>query len=166
MPVDERQARAELRAKTKSKIEKVFSQLAGNPKAKSILAELVTDTPMPGRGGYLQRERDIESLIAASSGHLKLISAIVQTMAIVEDWFFCHKILENEHASQDAEEFVAQSAMSATHLGGQSGDYFKLLSVLVGRRGDVRLWFETILRNEGRQTIFAENMELVLTGQV
>lgn len=166
MPVDEREVRAELRATTKSRIEEVFARLADDPKAKSVLAELVTDTPIPGRGGYLQRERDIESLIAVSRGRLDLISAIVQAMAIVEDWFFCHKILGSEQISAEAEQFVAQSTMGAKHLGGQSGDYFKLLSVLVGRRDDVRRWCETIRQNEGRQTILAENMELVLTGRV
>jgi hypothetical protein len=67
--------------------------------------------------------------------------------------------------SSEAESFVADRAMRASHLGGQSSDYFQLLSILCKRRNDVRRWCERVRAESGAESILGENMDLAVRGK-
>ena len=147
-PIDERQVALEQRRKATDRISKYFKSVKA-PLARKISQALTTDTPVPGKGGYLGRESEIEELLndAVSLKNTSLTDGMLKTFADVHDWYFCHKLIDRTPISEEAEEFVARAAMAAPHLGGQSGDYFHLLTILVKKRDDVRKW---CLKNQAR----------------
>lgn len=165
VPVDQREMRAQARIEATDEIRAIFSGFAGDNTAQEILEELTTDTPIPGKGGYIQRENRIEQLVDMAMPRSDLLSALGRAMGVVQDWYLCRKILATGLVSSDAELSISQAAMSAQSLGGQSGDYFKLLGVLAASNSDVRDWCVSIRNSESGDTILAENMDLVLSGR-
>lgn len=165
-PIDNRQIALEQRRKATDRILSHFESVKA-PLARKISQALTTNTPVSGKGGYLGRESDIEDILndAVDSGNTSLTDAMLKTFADVHDWYFCHKLIDRTPISEEAEEYVAHAAMAAPHLGGQSGDYFHLLTILVTKRKDVREWCMKTRQGETPNSILAENIELVLAGK-
>ncbi|GAG19625.1 unnamed protein product, partial [marine sediment metagenome] len=137
------------------------------PLANRIGQALATNPPLPGKGGYLQREAEIEEFLeqALKAGNTGLIEAMTMAFADAQDWYFCHKLIEGTAVSQTVEIHVANAAMNARHLGGESGDYFHLLTILAKKHTDVREWCQRIRQREQPGSILADNMDLVLAGR-
>ncbi|MBK8752349.1 MAG: hypothetical protein IPL99_12200 [Candidatus Competibacteraceae bacterium] len=165
-PVDERKLQEEQRVEIAEKILGYFQSI-NHPLANHVAQTLAEEPPLPGRGGYVQRETEIEGLMekVLETGNVGLIEAVLLTFAEVQDWYFCHKLINRTVVSQAAEIVVADAAMKAPHLGGQSGDYFHLLMILAETHIDVREWCKGIQQKEPLNSILYENMELVLSGR-
>lgn len=121
----------------------------------------------PGKGGYQGLEDEIKEFItqAVNSNSSQLVNAMLKAFAEAQDWYFCYILLKRIVPSEEAEDHLVDAAINASHLGGQSGDYFHLLSILVQKRSDIRSWCKRVKREAGLGSVLAENLELVLAGR-
>lgn len=166
VPVDYDLVRARLSQSIAAKIESYFQGI-NDALADRICECLATYPPLPGKGGYRGLEGEIEEFItqAVNSNSSKLVDAMLKAFADAQDWYFSHKLLTKIVPSKQAENHLVNAAMNVPHLGGQSGDYFHLLSILAEKRDDIRSWCERIKQEARPGSILADNLELVLAGR-